>query len=276
MGRVEGKIALVTGAARGQGRSHAIRLAEEGADIIAVDLCEQMSTVPYDMSSPEDLKETARLVEALDRRIFTQTADVRDLAQMTAAVASGAAEIGPIDIVVANAGIFSHAPTREMTVEVWQDMIDVNLTGVWNTVRAAIPAMLDRGAGGSLVLISSSAGIKGFPAFAHYTAAKHGVVGLMKSFASEFGADRIRVNSIHPSSVNTKMIKNDTMYRLFRPDLENPTADDYGELFASMHMLPEKWADPRDISNAVLWLASDESRCVTGLQVKVDFGYCEK
>jgi len=276
MGRVENKVALVTGAARGQGRSHAIRLAEEGADIIAVDLCDQIDSVPYGMSTPDDLAETARLVEALDRRISIHQADVRDLEQMGSAVQAGIAQIGPIDVVVANAGIFSHASTREMSAQVWQDMIDVNLTGVWNTVRAAVPSMLDRGAGGSLVLISSSAGIKGFPAFAHYTAAKHGVVGLMKSFANEFGPHRIRVNSIHPSSVDTAMIKNEAMYRLFRPDLENPTADDYGEIFQSMHMLPVKWADPRDISNAVLWLASDESRCVTGLQVKVDLGYCEK
>jgi (+)-trans-carveol dehydrogenase len=276
MGRVENKVALITGAARGQGRSHAIRLAEEGADIIAVDLCDQINSVPYGMSTPDDLAETARLVEALDRRISVHQADVRDLEQMRAAVEAGIAEIGPVDIVVANAGIFSHAPTREMSAEMWQDMIDVNLTGVWNTVRAVVPSMLDRDAGGSLVLISSSAGIRGFPAFAHYTAAKHGVVGLMKSFAAELGPHRIRVNSIHPSSVDTPMIKNEDMYRLFRPDLENPTADDYGELFQSTHMLPEKWADPRDISNAVLWLASDESRFVTALQVKVDLGYCEK
>jgi (+)-trans-carveol dehydrogenase len=155
-------------------------------------------------------------------------------------------------------------------------MIDVNLTGVWNTVRAAVPSMLDGGRGGSLVLISSSAGIRGFPAFAHYTAAKHGVVGLMKSFANEFGADNIRVNSVHPSSVDTPMIKNEVMYKLFRPDLENPGADDYGDLFQSMHLLPEKWVQPRDISNAVLFLASDESRYVTGLQMKVDLGYTEK
>ncbi len=276
MGRVEGKVALVTGAARGQGRAHALRLAEEGADVIALDICDQIASVPYSMSEPGDLEETAKQVEALDRRIVTRQADVRNLESVQAAVDAGVAELGPIDIVVANAGIFSTEPSETMAQQTWQDMIDVNLTGVFNTCRAVLPALKERGTGGSLILISSTAGIKGFPTLAHYTAAKHGVVGLMKAFAGEFGAFGIRVNSIHPSSVDTEMIQNDVMYNLFRPDVENPGRDDFGELFQSLHLLPERWAQPRDISNMVLFLASEESRCITGMQMRVDLGYCEK
>lgn len=276
MGRVSGKVALVTGAARGQGRSHAVRLAEEGADIIAVDSCAQIESVPYAMSSPDDLAQTAKEVEALDRRIVTAQADVRDLAALQAAVERGVAEVGPVDIIVANAGIFSVAPTLEMSPEAWRDMIEVNLTGVFNTVRAAGPAMLDRGQGGSIILISSTAGIKGFPALAHYTAAKHGVVGLMKALAVELGAARIRVNSIHPSSVYTPMINNQAMFSLFFPDDPNAGVEEFGELFQSLHLLPEKWVQPRDISDAVLFLASDEAKFITGQQLKIDLGFCEK
>jgi (+)-trans-carveol dehydrogenase len=276
MGRVEGKVAFVTGAARGQGRSHAIRLAEEGADIIAVDLCAQIASVPYAMANAGDLEETAKQVEALDRRIVTRQADVRDAAAVKAALAAGESELGPVDILVSNAGIFSTEPSDTMEQQTWQDMIDINLTGVWNTCQAVLPGMKKRGAGGSLILTSSTAGIKGFPTLAHYTAAKHGVVGLMKALAGEFGQYNIRVNTVHPSSVDTDMIQNSAMYNLFRPDVENPGREDFGELFKSLHQLPFEWAEPRDISNAVLFLASDEARFVTGQQLKVDLGYCEK
>ncbi|MGQ0624619.1 MAG: mycofactocin-coupled SDR family oxidoreductase [Sporichthyaceae bacterium] len=276
MGRVSGKVAFITGAARGQGRAHALRLAEEGADIIAVDLCGQVDGVPYQMGTAEDLAQTAKEVEAFDRRIVTAAADVRDLSAMAAAVEAGVAELGPIDIVVANAGIFTTALTADMSSKMWQDMIDVNLTGVWTVVRAALPGMIERGAGGSLVLISSTAGIKGFPALAHYTAAKHGVVGLMKALAGEVGPHRIRVNTIHPSAVDTKMIMNETMYKLFLPHLDNPGRQEYGEIFQTLHLLPERWVQPRDISNAVLFLASDEAQFITGQQLKIDLGFCEK
>lgn len=275
MTRVAGKIALVTGAARGQGRAHALRLAQEGADIIAVDSCAQIESVPYAMATGGDLDQTVRMVEALDRRVVAAQADVRDLSAMQAAVGHGTAELGPIDIVVANAGIFSTAPSLEMSTLTWQDMLDVNLTGVFHTVRAAAPSMIERG-GGSIVLISSTAGIKGFAGVAHYTAAKHGVVGLMKALAAELGAARIRVNSIHPTSVETDMIKNDAMYKLFRPDLENPGWHDLGPVLRQMHLLPESWVQPRDVSNAVLFLASDEARYITGQQLKVDLGFCER
>ncbi|WP_026909819.1 mycofactocin-coupled SDR family oxidoreductase [Patulibacter minatonensis] len=276
MGRLTGKVALVTGAARGQGRAHALRLAEEGADVIATDLCGQVDTVPYAMGTQADLDETAEQVEAVDRRIVTAAADVRDLAAMQAAVERGVDELGPIDIVVANAGIFSPAMVIDMEARQWQDMIDINLTGVFNTVRATAPGMVGRDAGGSIVLISSTAGIKGFPMLAHYTAAKHGVVGLMKALAGELGPHRIRVNSIHPSSVNTDMIHNSAMYGMFMPENEHPTPEDFGELFRTTHLLPEPWVQPRDISDAVLFLASDEAKFITGQQLKVDLGYCEK
>jgi NAD(P)-dependent dehydrogenase (short-subunit alcohol dehydrogenase family) len=190
MGKLEGKVAFITGAARGQGRSHAIRLAQEGANIIAIDICEQIPTVGYPMSTPEDLAETAKQVEALDRRIFAARADVRDAAAVKEAFEAGTAELGPVDIVLANAGI---APmSMHPQAQEWQDVLDVNLTGVYNTVEAAIPSMVERGAGGAIVLTSSTAGINGIggetPGGLGYTAAKHGVVGLMRSYANILGA----------------------------------------------------------------------------------------
>jgi SDR family mycofactocin-dependent oxidoreductase len=276
MGRVDGKVALVTGAARGQGRSHALRLAEEGAEIVAVDLCDQIQTVEYAMAKPDDLSETVRRIEDLDRRVVARQADVRNLGQLESAVQQGLSEFGHIDIVCANAGIFSTAPTWELTAQVWQDMIDVNLTGVFNTVRAVIPSMIERGQGGSLILTSSTAGIKGYANFSHYTAAKHGVVGLMRSLTNELAPYRIRVNTVHPTTVNTDMIQNDVLYRLFRPDLEHPTSQDFAEAAQSLNALPIPWVEPIDISNAVLFLASDESRYVTGVQLPVDAGFLEK
>ena len=276
MGRVDGKVALVTGAARGQGRSHALRLAEEGAEIVAVDICDQIQTVEYRMARPDDLQETVRRIEDLDRRIVARQADVRELGQVQAAVQQGLSEFGHIDIVCANAGIFTTGPAWELTAQAWQDMIDVNLTGVFNTVRAVVPSMIERGQGGSIVLTSSTAGIRGFPNFAHYTAAKHGVVGLMRSLTNELAPHRIRVNTVNPTSVNTDMIQNDMTYRLFRPDLDHPTKQDFADAFQPLNALPVPWVEPVDISNAVLFLASDEARYVTGIQLPVDAGFLEK
>jgi (+)-trans-carveol dehydrogenase len=275
MGRVEGKVAFVTGAARGQGRAIAIRLAEEGADIIALDVCEQIDTVPYALSTPDELAETGKAVEALDRQIVTVKADVRSFEQVQRAVDRGTAAIGPIDIVCANAGVFGAMPSDQMDEKTWQDMIDVNLTGVWNTVRSTLPGLKARGRG-SVILTSSTAGIKGFPAMPHYSAAKHGVVGLMKSLAAEFGPFGIRVNTIHPTAVNTPMIHNDAMYHMFRPDLDKPDRHDFAQVFQSLHELPEPWAEPADIAEMALFLASDASRYVTGTQLRVDLGYSEK
>ena len=276
MGRVDGKVAFITGAARGQGRSHALRLAEEGADIVAVDLCEQIATVPYAMATPEDLAETARLVEEQDRRIVTARADVRDAGQLQAAVDEGLSQFGHIDIVCANAGIFTLGPAVELSEQEWQDTIDVNLTGVWHTCKAVIPAMIEAGNGGSIVITSSTAGIKGYPNTAHYTASKHGVVGLARTLANELAPQMIRVNTVHPTGVDTDMIQNESVYRLFLPDAENPTREDVKEVFAATNALPIPWVEPRDISNAVLWLASDESRYVTGVALPVDAGFTQK
>ncbi|MDF2575935.1 MAG: 3-ketoacyl-ACP reductase [Agromyces sp.] len=277
MGRLDGKVAFITGAARGQGRSHALRLAQEGADIIAVDIAEQMSTVPYAMSTQEDLDETVRQVEALDRRIVARKADVRDGEALRAAVDEGVAELGRLDIVSANAGIFSNATSDELTEEQWNDMIEVNLSGVWRTCKVAIPHLRAAG-GGSIILTSSTAGLKGFPNFAHYVSAKHGVVGLMRTLALELAPDMIRVNSVHPTSVDTDMIQNENLYALFAPDLEpdQRTREALGERFQALNALPIPWVEPVDISNAVLWLASDESRYVTGVTLPVDAGSTQK
>jgi SDR family mycofactocin-dependent oxidoreductase len=277
MGMLEGKVAFITGAARGQGRSHALRMAQEGADIIAVDLCSQMGSVPYPMATPEDLAETVRQVEALDRRIVATEADVRDSAGLKAALDDGVAQLGKLDIVSANAGIFSVSPVEDLSDDAWDEMIAVNLTGVFKTTRAAIPHLKANG-NGSIVLTSSTAGIKGTANAAHYVAAKHGVVGLMKTLANELAPHMIRVNSVHPTTVDTDMIQNQTMYDLFRPDKAPGTAtvEDAGDAFLTLNALPIKWVEPVDISNAIVWLCSDMARYVTGVQLPIDAGSVTK
>jgi SDR family mycofactocin-dependent oxidoreductase len=271
-GRLEGKVAFITGAARGQGRSHAFRLAEEGADIIAVDLCGQIDTVPYPMSTPADLAETVAAVEALDRRIVARQADVRDGAALRDAVAAGVAELGGIDIVLANAGIFNFSDDSGfISEEAWRDVIDTNLTGVWNTITPAVPHLRRRG-GGAVVITSSVAGNKGLGHMGHYVAAKHGVVGLMRTLAIELAPDFIRVNAIHPTNVNTQMIQNEPTYHLFSPDLEHPSHDDFIAAARGITLLPVPWVEAIDISNAVLFLVSDEGRYITGISLPVDAG----
>ncbi|MBY6413090.1 mycofactocin-coupled SDR family oxidoreductase [Rhodococcus sp. BP-252] len=272
MGKLDGKVAFITGAARGQGRSHAVRLAQEGADIIAIDLCEQVGTVGFPLATEEDLAQTVKEVEALDRRIVATKADVRDTAALKKAVDDGVAELGRLDIVLANAGIASFAPVDELTDEMWDDMIDINLTGVFKTVRAALPHLKAGGRGGAIVLTSSTAGIKGLGNLAHYVAAKHGVVGLVKTFANEFAPYNIRVNSVHPTSVNTDMIHNEQTYKTFLPDNPNPQKDDAAEAFKTLNALPIEWVEPVDISNAIAFLVSDEGRYITGVQLPVDAG----
>lgn len=275
-GRVAGKVAFVTGAARGQGRSHAVRLAQEGADIIAVDVCRPFDNSPAPASTPEDLAETADLVKGFDRRVVTAEVDVRDYDALKTAVDSGVEQLGRLDIVVANAGIGTGGVRLDrMDEELWQEMIDVNLTGVWKSVKAAVPHLLS-GGGGSIVLTSSVAGLKSYAHTGHYVAAKHGVVGLMRSFAVELGARNIRVNSVHPTHVNTPLLINETTFRLFRPDLENPGPDDLAPICQSFHTLPIPWVNAEDISNAVLFLASDEARYITGVTLPVDAGSCLK
>ncbi|MCA4719911.1 mycofactocin-coupled SDR family oxidoreductase, partial [Mycobacterium avium] len=227
-GRVEGKVAFITGAARGQGRSHAVRLAQEGADIIAVDICAPISSnsqIPP--STPDDLAETADLIKGLDRRIVTAEVDVRDYDALKAAVDSGVEQLGRLDIICANAGIGNGGQTLDKTSEDdWRDMIDVNLSGVWKTVKAGVPHLISQGHGGSIILTSSVGGLKAYPHTGHYIAAKHAVVGLMRTFAVELGQHFIRVNSVHPTNVNTPMFMNEGTMRLFRPDLKNPGPDD--------------------------------------------------
>ncbi|HVQ97812.1 MAG TPA: mycofactocin-coupled SDR family oxidoreductase [Mycobacterium sp.] len=273
-GRVAGKVAFITGAARGQGRSHAVRLAQEGADIIAVDICGPVSNnTRIPPSTPDDLAETADLVKALDRRIVTAEVDVRDFAALQAAVDSGVEQLGRLDIIVANAGIGNGGRTLDKTSEDdWQEMIDVNLSGVWKSVKAGVPHVLSGNRGGSIILTSSVGGLKAYPHTGQYCAAKHGVVGLMRTFAVELGPHFIRVNSIHPTNVNTPLFMNDATMKLFRPDLKNPGPDDLAVAAKFMHVLPIGWVEPVDISNAVLFLASDESRYVTGVTLTVDAG----
>jgi len=277
MGRVEGKVAFVSGAARGQGRSHALRLAQEGADIIALDIEGQIDSVPYPMSTPEDMAETVRQVEALDRRIIATKTDVRDYDAVKAAVDDGVAQLGRLDIVSANAGIFSFGETDQLDEEHWQDMLDVNLTGVWHVAKATIPHLKAAG-GGAIILTSSDAGLKGMANIAHYVSAKHGVVGLMRTLALELAPHMIRVNTLNPTTVNTDMIKNAATYALFAPDL--PTAEQTLEniepRFTAMNALPIPWVEPVDISNALLFLASDEARYVTGVALPVDAGWLLK
>jgi (+)-trans-carveol dehydrogenase len=271
-GKLEGKVAFITGAARGQGRSHAITLAREGADIIAVDICAQVGSVPYPMATPEDLAQTVKEVETLDRRIVATDVDVRDYDALKQALDDGVAQLGRLDIVSANAGIVSYGRVEELPEQTWRDVIDVDLTGEWHAAKAAIPHLRAGGRGGSIILTSSDAGLKALQNLAHYVAAKHGVIGLMRTLALELAADFIRVNALAPTSVNTPMIMNEPTYRVFRPDLENPTAEDMAGPATAVNVLPIPWVEPVDISNAVLWLASDEARYVTGITLPVDAG----
>jgi len=272
MGRVEGKVAFITGAARGQGRSHAVTLAREGADIIAIDICAPVEGVTYALATPEDLAETVRQVEALDRRIVAAEVDVRDLAGLQAAVDRGVAELGRLDIVVANAGISTIAPTLEMTEQTWTTMLDINLTGVWKTLKVAVPHIVAGGRGGSVAIISSVAGLRPNSNIAHYASAKAGLIGLMKLLAKELAPQSIRVNSIHPTTVYTDMILNDTAFQVFRPDLENPDQADFEVAARTLNALPIAAIEPVDIANAVLYLVSDDGRYVTGTTHVVDAG----
>lgn len=270
MGRVDGKVAFITGAARGQGRSHAVRLAQEGADIIAVDICDQIDTVPYQMATPDDMSETVRLVENLDRRIVSRQLDVRSLAALETVVAEGIAELGRLDIVCANAGVANMGSCWELTELQWQEVLDVNLTGVWKTVKAAIPPMIEQGSGGSIILTSSAYGLVGAANCGNYVAAKHGVTGLMRNLAIELAPYNIRCNSLHPGVVNTLIVHNPMFYEY--AGVPGGTRAEAEAAFKWMNALPIAQLEPVDISNAVLWLASDEARYVTGTTQVLDAG----
>jgi SDR family mycofactocin-dependent oxidoreductase len=270
MGKLDGRVALITGAARGQGRSHAQLFAQEGADIIAIDVCQQLDTVNYEMSSPSDLEETVKLVEAEGRRILARQADIRDQSALRQVVADGLAEFGRLDIVLANAGVMTQSlPPHEKSLEEWRDGVDVMLTGTWNTLQATVPALIDGGRGGAIVITSSVSGIRPFftdfsGGFDSYVAAKFGVIGLMRAYAAALGEHSIRVNTVHPTGVNTPMVAND-----FFPEYITGNTKTAARF---VNTLPVEVIEPIDVSRAMLYLASDDGRYVTGIQLPVDAG----
>jgi SDR family mycofactocin-dependent oxidoreductase len=268
MGRFDGQVVFITGAGRGQGRSHAVKFALEGADIIAVDVCEQIPTVDYPLASPEDLAETIAQVESLDRRIVAREADVRDLAILQDVITAGVGELGRLDIVLANAAVAPLSPHVTDPVATFRDVIDVNLTGVWNTVQAALPVLIEQGTGASIVLTSSTAGLTGHGGASAggqaYTAAKHALVGLMRNFALNYAQHGIRVNTVHPTGVATPMVLNETLQRILTetPELIGGTTN----------LLPVDMLEPADITNAIMFLCSAEARYITGVALPVDAG----
>ncbi|WP_026343076.1 mycofactocin-coupled SDR family oxidoreductase [Nocardia sp. BMG111209] len=266
MARLDGKIAFITGIARGQGRAHAVRLAHEGADIIGIDLAGPLPNVPYDSPTPEDLAETVRLVEAEGRKIIAHRGDVRDLEGMRQLVDGAVADLGGLDVVVANAGICVPTTWDQATPEIFRDHMDINVTGVWNTVMVSAGHLITRG-GGSIILISSYAGKKVQPFMVHYTTSKHAVTGMTRAFAAELGRHRIRVNSIHPGGVNTPMGSGDMQGALERASATNPPLATMGTPF-----VPQWAAEPEEISAAVAFLASDESSFITSEHLSIDGG----
>ena len=277
MGLLDGKVAVITGATRGQGRAHAIRFAEEGADIIAMDICRDVETVPYRGARPEDLAETVAAVEKFGRRIIATQTDVRDGKAVTKAVDDGVTELGRLDAVVANAGITSYVRAEDMSEDNWMTMIDVNLNGVWRVCRAATPHLINAKRGGSMTLTSSTSSYVGLPNLNHYSAAKGGVVGLMQSLAVELGPHMIRVNTLHPTTVKTPMALNQPTYDLFLPGagLSADRVEDeaqVAEAFKGLNAMPIPWIEPVDLANAAVFLASDMGRYISGTQLRVDAG----
>ncbi len=272
MGRFDDKVVFVTGGARGQGRSHALAFAREGADIVVCDIAKQIDTVPYGMAVQADLDETARLVEKLDQRCVAITADVRSTAEVNAAVERAVSEFGRVDVLIANAGVLSLTPVAEMTDQQWDDVIDTDLTGVFKPMRAIIPHMVAQ-ASGRIIATASMAGRTGLPTVAHYCAAKWGVIGLVKSVAREVAANGVTVNAVCPTNVDTDMIHNESFYALFAPGVDNPSREDVIPGFQSLNAIPVPWIESIDISNAMMFLASPEARYITGEALHVSAGW---
>ncbi|MDG3012025.1 mycofactocin-coupled SDR family oxidoreductase [Rhodococcus sp. D2-41] len=263
--RFDGKVVFITGAARGQGRAEAVRFAEEGANIIALDACAEFTSTSYPGATEADLAETVRLVEATGRKIVAAKADVRDFDAVSKVLSDGIAQFGRLDVVIANAGICSGKLSWEVTLEQWRETVDVNLTGVFHTAKAAIPYLIEQGEGGAMVFTSSVSGLKGTPFTAHYAATKHGITGLAKAMANELGEHKIRVNTVHPAGVETGMNMGPDMQPLFER-----FAHTLGPIY--MNSLPYAIAQPEDIAGVVAWVCSDEAQYLTGVQVPVDFG----
>ncbi len=271
--RFEGKVIFVSGAARGQGRSHAVAFAREGAQVIGTDLCEDLEHAPYPAATREDLDETVRMVESAGGAMHAEVADVREYRDTRDALLRGVERFGRLDVILANAGTYAPMPVQFVDVESWAETIDINLTGVFNTVKAGIRTMIEQNEGGAIVMTSSTAGLKGFYGAPAYNAGKHGVVGLMRSLALELAPNQIRVNSVHPTSVNTPMIINDVFPNLLRMDLGGKaTVEDSAEFLREQQPMDIPWIEAEDVSNAILWLCSDEARYVTGVTLPVDAG----
>jgi SDR family mycofactocin-dependent oxidoreductase len=276
MGEWSGKVAFITGVARGQGRSHALEFARRGASIGGLDICAPIATVPYDLAARSDLEQTAKQIGSAGGQAVLEVADVRDPDGVRSVVARVLEAFGRIDVVVTNAGVFSVGDPLTLSPQTWRDVLDVNLTGVWNTVQACLPAMVEGGRGGSVVMTSSIGGVQGLLQCPHYVASKHAVIGLMRSLANELAPHRIRVNAVCPTNVNTPMIQNPANYRTFRPDLEEPRSEDIVGVAAEMHLLDVPWVEPEDVTAAVVWLASDAARYLTGVALPVDAGLLQK
>lgn len=272
MGKLEGRVALITGGARGQGRSHALTFAREGADIVVCDIAEQIDTVPYTMANQDQLSETVKLVEEYDQRCLAVKADVRDTAAVGSVVEETMSEFGRIDILVVNHGILSLSPVAEMTDEQWNDVIDTDLTGVFKPMRAVIPHMREQG-WGRIIATASMAGRTGLPTVAHYCAAKWGVIGLCKSVAREVADRGVTVNAVCPTNVDTDMIHNQAFYQLFAPGVDNPTREQAEPGFQSLNAVPVPWIEAKDVSAAMLFLASEDARYITGEALHVSAGW---
>jgi SDR family mycofactocin-dependent oxidoreductase len=269
LGNLDGKVAFITGIARGQGRAHALKLAKEGASIIGVDICRQIDTVPYPLATPDDLRNTVREIEALGGKVLASEGDVRDIETLRTIIDDGHALFGRLDIVIANAGIGGYSRNG---AAVRKNVIEVNQTGVYNTIEVSKRYIIEGGRGGSVVVVSSLAGTKALDAGPGYSESKHGIVGLMRLYAHEFAPHMIRCNSVHPTTVLTPFVQNDYFARTLRPDLDQPTWEDMAAPFAELNLMPIPWVEAEDVANAVMFLVSDESRYITGISLPVDAG----